>query len=152
MARRTVKVTGFRELSKALDQFKPSTGKNILRRVGREALEPFDDAWRPKAPVRPDGPERSREHMRDTGGIGSKPKRSAARRGYTVEVFAGPGPVPQAIQQEFGNRNHPAQPFARPAWEETQDQVLKNVKVGLGAEIGKAAARAGRRAAKRKKA
>lgn len=146
MARRTVKTTGFRELSQQLDQFKKSTGKGVMRRAARRGLQAFDEAWRKDAPVQADGPDRTQPHMRDTGGIGGKPKRVRRRREWTVEAFAGPGPNPQAIQQEFGNRNHPAQPFVRPAWEETHEQVLEDVKAELAGEIEKTAQRLAKRA------
>lgn len=139
-----VRVEGLRELDQALGQLKASTAKGVLRRVGRAALEPFDEAWRVKAP-------HLSHTLQESGGVGSKltrTQRAAVERESFVEVHAGPGPNPQAVQQEFGNRQHPAQPFIRPAWEETKDQVLENVKTGLGEEIAKTVARAAKRAAK----
>lgn len=144
MAGVTVKIEGLAALDQALAQFKPSTGKNVLRRVGRAALEPFDEAWRAKAPHLTGA-------LEESGGVGSKltrTQRKAVERENTVEVFAGPGPNPQAIQQEFGNSKQAAQPFARPAWDETKDQALQIVATQLGAEIDKVAARLARKAAK----
>lgn len=140
----TVRVEGLADLDKALGQFKASTAKGVLRRVGRKALEPFDSAWRANAP-------RLSGELADSGAIGSKLTRSqrkAHERQSFVEVFAGPGPHPQAVQQEFGNAQHPAQPFVRPAWEAKKDQVLDGVATGLGDEIEKTASRAAKRAAR----
>lgn len=139
-----VSVEGLADLDKALGQMKASTAKGVLRRVGRAALEPFDEAWRVKAPT-------LSHALQESGSVGSKlsrTQRAANERENFVEVFAGPGSLPQATLQEFGTEHSPPQPFARPAWDETQDQALEIVKTQLGAEIEKTAARAARRAAK----
>ncbi len=133
----TVKLEGLRELDAKLGQFKASTAKSVLRRVGRKALAPVDEAWRLAAP-------QLSGHLADSGSIGSKltrSQRAAHERESFVEVFAGPGPHPQAIQQEFGNENHPAQPFLRPAWEDNKDRVFDIVGRELGIEIEKSAGR-----------
>lgn len=133
---------GGKALDDALGQFKPSTGKNILRRVGREALKPFDEAWRDKAPF-------EWGDLQDSGGVGSDVAKRD-RRQSTVEIYAGPGRNPQAIQREFGNKRSAPDPFARPAWDNTKDQVLANVETGLGAEIEKTAKRVAKRASRLK--
>lgn len=140
----TFKVEGLRELDAALGQLTVSAAKGVLRRVGRKALVPFDESWRSKAP-------HLTGQLEESGGVGSKLTRSqrkAVERENFIEVFAGPGPNPQAIQQEFGNVNQAASPFVRPAWEETKDQTLDIVKRELGDEIQKAAKRAARKQAK----
>lgn len=138
----TVKIEGLAQLDQALGQLKESTAKNVLRRTGRKALEPMDAAWRARAPHLTGALERS-------GGVGSKLTRSQRQeheRESFVEVFAGPGPNPQGVLQEFGTVHHPPQPFMRPAWEETKDQVLQLVIDNLGGEIMASAKRAGARA------
>lgn len=140
----TVKVEGLAALDAKLGQLKASTAKGVLRRVGKAALKPFDEAWRAQAP-------RLTGQLERSGGIGSKlskSQRQAHERDSFVEVFAGPGPLPQAIVQEFGGADHPPQPFVRPAWDQTKDQVLEGVKTHLGAEIAKTAARAAKKATK----
>ena len=140
----TMTVEGLRELDAALGQLTFSAAKGVLRRVGRKALQPFDDAWRDKAPHLTGA-------LEESGSVGSKLTRSvrkAVERDSFVEVFAGPGPNPQATLQEFGTFSNAPQPFARPAWEETKDQALKIVSDELGTEIDKAANRAARKAAK----
>ncbi|MBX3482533.1 HK97-gp10 family putative phage morphogenesis protein [Phenylobacterium sp.] len=137
-----VEVLGLKQLDEALGQLKLSTAKNVLRRTGRKALAPFDEAWRARAPEHTHALERS-------GGVGSnltREQRRSHERESFVEVFAGPGPLPQAIQQEFGNINHPPQPYFRPAWEATKDQVLQIVVDTLGGEIAASARRAAARA------
>jgi HK97 gp10 family phage protein len=140
----SVRVLGLKELDAALAEFPKSTAKNILRRTGKYAMEPFDRAWREKAPHLTGA-------LEESGSVGSKLSRSqrkAQERESFVEVFAGPGPNPQAIQQEFGNENHPPQPYARPAWDETKDEALDRVRSRLGAEIEKARQRAAKKALK----
>lgn len=140
----TVRIDGLRELDAQLGQFKASAAKGVLRRVGRQALEVFDDAWRAKAPHLSGA-------LAKSGSVGSKltrTQRKAHERESFVEVFAGPGPMPQAVQQEFGNAHNRPQPFVRPAWDETRDKVLDGVKDGLAAEIEKTARRAARKAAR----
>jgi len=44
-----------------------------------------------------------------------------------IEVFAGPGPLVQAIQEEFGNYHQAPQPFIRPAFDGNVDQAMKRV-------------------------
>lgn len=141
-----VTVEGLRDLDKALGAMKESTAKGVLRRVGAKALAPFDDAWRMKAP-------HLSHALQESGSVGAKltrTQRQANERQNFVEVFAGPGALPQATLQEFGSEHHMPQPFARPAWEETKDEALEIVKAELGAEIKRTADRAARRAAKGK--
>jgi HK97 gp10 family phage protein len=139
-----VKVEGLKELDRALGELSTGAAKGVLRRVGRQALEPTDRAWRARAP-------HLTGQLEESGSIGSalsRRQRSQHRRESTVEVFSGPGPNPQAITQEFGTFKEPAQPFLRPAWEATKMQVLESVKDLLATEIGKAAARAAKKAAR----
>jgi HK97 gp10 family phage protein len=141
-----VSVVGLKELDARLGQLKPSTGKNVLRRVGREALAPFDEDWRERAPHLTGA-------LEESGSVGSKlthTQRKQNERTSTVEVFAGPGPNPQAIQQEFGNATQPPQPYVRPAWDATKDQALEIVAERLGEEIDRTVARLAKRAAKSK--
>ena len=140
----TVSVQGLADLDRQLGQLKASTAKGVLRRVGKAALQPFDTAWREAAPHLSGA-------LADSGSVGSKlsrTQRKAHERESFVEVFAGPGPLPQAVQQEFGNATNRPQPFVRPAWDATKFQVLDSVKDQLGAEIRKTALRQARKAAK----
>lgn len=136
---------GFSDLDAALGELKASTAKGVLRRVGAKALEPFDQAWRDRAP-------RRTGQLAESGDVGTKLSRrqraqAEQERDSFVEVFAGPGTNPQAIQEEFGNRHQPATPYVRPAWDATQGRALEIVGEQLGGEIAKTAARAAARAA-----
>ncbi len=140
-----VKVEGLRDLDRALGQLKPALAKGVLRRVAVKALQPFDKAWREKAP-------HLTGNLEESGGVGTKLTRRQAQMNRrredrdTVEVFAGPND-PAAVPEEFGWENGRAQPFVRPAWDETKHDALEIVKHELGPEITRTAERAARRAA-----
>ncbi|KQN37010.1 hypothetical protein ASG37_04940 [Sphingomonas sp. Leaf407] len=44
-----------------------------------------------------------------------------------VEVFAGPGPLPQAVQEEFGNVDQTPSPFIRPAFDSQVNRAMRQV-------------------------
>lgn len=142
----TVKVEGLRELDEALGALGKAAGKAVLRRVGVKALQPFDAAWRARAP-------KLTGNLSESGGVGTKLTRRQARLNRkrddksSVEVFAGPND-PAAVPQEFGTVDNAAQPFVRPAWDATQDQTLRIVATELGGEIDKTAQRQAKRAAR----
>lgn len=138
-----VYVSGLRELDAALGEFKKATAKGVLRRVGIRALEPVASAMRAMAPVDPESPG----DLAGSVTVGTKlsPRQAKINRKIEgksfVEVYAGPGPDPAGVQQEFGNVNHAPQPFARPAWDANKGRVLEIVTTDLGAEIEKTARR-----------
>jgi len=107
----TVSLQGLRELDARLGALKRSTAKGVLRRVGKAALQPFDEAWRKAAP-------HLSGQLAASGSVGSKLTRTQRRdheRESFVEVFAGPGALPQAIVQEFGSATIARSPLsARP--------------------------------------
>lgn len=141
---RFVAVEGLADLDAILGELKFSTAKGVLRRVAIEALQPMDDAWRAKV-------KRLTGHLAESGGVGTKLTRSqkaALEKDSNVEVYCGPGGDPAAIQEEFGNHHQAADPFMRPAWDETQDQVLARVGTGLAFEIEATSARAIKRGGK----
>lgn len=146
MARTTVRVEGLRELEGALAALPKSTGKAVLRRVARNALGLFDKAWRERAP-------HLTGSLEESGGVGTKLTRRQARLNRkredrsSIEMYAGPND-PAAIPEEFGWVDGPAQPFARPAWDQTKAAMLDSVADGLGGEIDKAARRLARKVAK----
>lgn len=163
MEKTTVRVEGLAELEATLAELGKATGRNVLRRVAKKRLEPIAAAMRAKAPDDPDTggrdlkrsivvSERLTPRQRSLAGGGAKRQadgsfRSEAKNGITM--YAGPGSVPQAIQQEFGNVNHPAQPYVRPSWDAGKGALLPGLAQDLKAEIAAAIARKAKRAAKR---
>jgi len=132
----TVELTGFKELDAKLEQLSRSAGKAALRRAGIIALEPIAKAARGSAP---DDPATGGYDLAESITVGTK--RSRAQKKVhrkavrddksSVEVFAGAGPLPQAIYKEFGtspfinagiyagsqNPGVSPEPFMRPAWD-----------------------------------
>lgn len=119
----TVKVEGLRELDRQLSQFTTSR----RRAIGRVALdnggEILAKAARALAPVDGGG---LRESI-DVSGTLTRRQRGLHQKIADQERFVGPDDRPSAIAQEFGNENHPPQPFMRPAWDATQQQVLQRI-------------------------
>ncbi|MCB1476649.1 MAG: HK97 gp10 family phage protein [Rhodobiaceae bacterium] len=144
----TMKLEGFRELDKALGELPKATGKNVLRKVGRKALEPMRADAEAKAPE-------LTGHLKASVKIGTKLTSRQARQHRrmfkndkaSVELFMGPND-PAAIPQEFGWENGKAQPFMRPAWDAGKNDLLDNIKRELGDEIDKAAKRLAKKQAK----
>ncbi len=44
-----------------------------------------------------------------------------------IEVYVGPGPLPQAIQSEFGNYRQAPEPFIRPAFDGQHKQAMRGI-------------------------
>ncbi len=148
----TFRVEGLKELDKALGQLPRATGKNVLRRVARKALEPIiEDAKTKVHEVSGD--------LRGSLAVSTKlsftqkreHKSMFASKRSSIEMFAGAGPhnfVPQAIFEEFGTVKRGPHPFLRPAWDGGKMRALNNVKKDLWAEIKKAAERVARKKAR----
>lgn len=140
---RTVKIEGLREVEKAMEEL----GRAASTAAGRKALleggEILARSMRNLAP-------KDEGHLIESIDVGTKltrRQRSLHRRESPVEVFVGAND-PAAVTQEFGTVDHAPQPFARPAWDETQDDVLKRVGDVLMVEVEKRVKRARAKAAK----
>lgn len=138
------RVEGLSELEEALKELPKATGKNVLRRVLLKAGQPIADAAAARAP-------RFKGKLQMSIGTGTKLSRRQKKMHVaesTVEVFVGAGALVQAITQEFGTVNHPAQPFMRPAWDGGKNNAFASLRDDLEAEIEKARARLARKAAR----
>ncbi|MBY5974998.1 hypothetical protein KUV28_21800, partial [Ferrimonas balearica] len=72
-----------------------------------------------------------------------------AKREGRDDVFMYAGTAnPKGTWQEFGTPHHAAQPHARPAWDQTQQQIFEQIRDDMSVEVEKAAARARRKAAR----
>jgi HK97 gp10 family phage protein len=139
-----MRLEGLRELRAALAELPKATGKNVLRRALMNAGEPIEQAAAAAAPV-------LRGHLQRSVTTGQKLTRrqkAKHRKESEVEVFVGAGGLAQAIQQEFGNVNHAAQPFLRPAWDANKVAVAKAIAGELAQEIEKTRARLAHKAAR----
>ena len=142
----TMKVEGLSEVKAALRQLPDATAKTVMRRVLRKRAEPVAEAARQLVPI-------DSGALKNSIVVSTKLTRRQKGRHRKVdrddvEVFVGPGADPAAHLQEFGSSQHPAQPFMRPAWDRTKDDLLAGVGADMWAEIEKAAARLAKKAAK----
>jgi HK97 gp10 family phage protein len=140
----TVKFEGGKQLDAALSQFTPAKRRTIGRKALDEGGQILARSMRDKAPVDEGG---LRESI-DVSGTLAKAPRAAHKKVAEQERYVGPDSRPAAVQQEFGNENHPPQPFGRPAFDETRDEVLKRVGDELWLGIEKAAKAAAKKAAR----
>jgi HK97 gp10 family phage protein len=143
----TTRVEGLRALEAALKELPKATGKNVARRALIKAAKPFDERWRSIASGFQDTGA-----LVESGGVTpaklSRRQSKLHRKASPIEVQAGPGPDPAAVQNEFGNNHQEAQPFVRPAWDATKGDMPEAVGRELAVEIAKSAARLARRRAR----
>lgn len=155
----TIELTGFRELEEVLRSLPKATGKNVLRRVARGALEPMAHIAAAKAPHRTGrlaysisvSEKRTRRASKSTTKyIGGGMFRAEASKG--IEMAMGPagglGVLPYASFDEFGTVDTPAFGYMRAAWDSGALKALEYVQEQLVIEVQKASARFGRKQAK----
>ncbi len=139
MGNSTVKITGLKELDRALGQLPQAVAKQTLRKVLKGAAEPLARRARQLAP-------RDEYHLYDSIDASTRlSKRQAAAhkkesdRSFQ-EMFVGTN-NPAGVQQEFGNERHGAQPFMRPAWDSEKEPTLDRISNSLWTEIERSARR-----------
>ena len=148
----TVKIEGLSALERELNKLSKAAGKSVLRRSLKKAAMPMKDLMQDLAPRG----DTASDDLADSVTIGGKlSKRQAGlhRKMFrddraAVEMFVGPGPDPAAWNQEFGNVNHGAQPFARPAFDAEAKPTLDRLGRHLWDAFEKSRLRAARKAAK----
>lgn len=154
-----IKVEGLRELERALAELPKATGKNVLRRIAKGALEPMANVAASKAPV-------GRGVLSFSISVSEKrttrarfrPRLILSKGRYKVSPStgldmamgpaAGLGALQYATFVEFGTVDTVAVPFMRPAWDGGAMKALGYIKDNLGVEIDKAAKRLARKRAK----
>lgn len=145
---KTVTVEGLQELELALAEI----AETPRRTVGRNALKAGGEITARRArELAPKDEGDLVESIDVSGKLAPSQKAEHRKHASDIEQFVGPGTHPQAIQQEFGNVNHPPRPFMRPAWDSTQDQVLQRIGDELWIGLQKAQRNAARKAAREAK-
>lgn len=135
----SVKISGLKELDRALGALPEALAKQTLRRTLKEAAEPMARTARQLAP-------RDEYHLYDSIDVSTRlSKRQSAlhkKEGGRAfqEMFVGTN-NPAGVQQEFGNERHGAQAFMRPAWDAQKEPTLDRIANSLWAEIEKSARR-----------
>lgn len=167
-----LRIEGLADLEKALDNLSKSTGRSVLRRSMRKAAEPMAEMARTLAPVKTGKLRDSIKFGSLLNGSQRKLQRKlTVEERAAVELFLGPsyvkgsggrvghlvefGTAPHLNGGLFPGTMHPGtapQPFMRPAFDAEARPTINRLKPILWAEIGKAAARAARKAARAAKA
>ena len=140
MATTKVTLTGFKELERALAELPKATGKNVLRRIAKGALEPMADRAAANAPT-------DEGKLAFSISVGEKRTRRV-RTGFNkrtgIEMAMGPGNTMGGVLQyaafvEFGTVDTPPQPYMRPAFISGSERALDYIKDELGEAIATAA-------------
>lgn len=144
MARIGGDILGGKELERALAQLPKATAKSVLRRALRKAAKPTVAAAESMVPVGPTG------NLKASISINTRLKvsqRGGSRSGG-VEIFIGASSPPDyhAHLVEFGTVHMAAQPFMRPAWDSTQQEVLASISAEVWASLAKSARTLARKA------
>lgn len=127
-----LRIEGFEEVDRNLEKLAEVADEKELRALGREALRPVADMA--KELVR-----RRTGTLAESIRVGSRLSgRQAAMNPpepKTVEVYVGPGPLPQAITEEFGTVNEMGHPYLRPAWDGKLDEVRGRLRDGAAKRL-----------------
>lgn len=137
-----VQLAGFRQLDKALAELPKATGKNVLRRVAKGALEPMADAAAARAPERTG-------RLAFSIGVSEKRTRRVKRdlkwdTRTGIAMAMGPmsgfgAALSYASFDEFGTVDTPAFGFMRGAWDSGSMRALDFVKNNFGEAIANSA-------------
>jgi len=138
-------MTGMRELDAALVALPKSAARTTLRRVLKLAAKPMVQAAKDKAPKLTRALEES--IVAGTKLTKRQQKFAKADGKSSSEIYVGTSD-PAGIPQEFGTFDQHAQPFMRPAWEETKNPALTIISTELEKEIEKTRLRIAAKAAR----
>lgn len=161
MARQTFKMTGFKELERALvEEFPKATSRNILWRTAEAAMKRLEDREKSLAPIDPQDRDGDGRHLNET--IKTERVKAKRQRGSVkfnarngVEVRTGPAPVGKRARanagwQEYGTVKQAPRSYIRPAIDVEAENIIADVKTELTVQIDKARTRIARKAAKGK--
>lgn len=132
-----IRIEGTDEIARNLRAIGEALRQDTLVPIMERRLEPMAEDMRANAP------RRSGE-LADSITVGTElsPAQAAINDPIAeIEVYAGPGPLPQAIQEEFGNIHQSPRPYIRPAFDARVDAALKGIAhdgIDAALEAGKA--------------
>lgn len=118
-----VRLEGTDQIARNLKAMGAALRRETLVPIITEELEPMADQMRALA-------ARGTGEMADSVTVGTElsPAQAASNEPIAeIEVYAGPGPLPQAIQEEFGNYRQGPRPFIRPAFDAHANRAMRNV-------------------------
>lgn len=145
---KSLKITGLRETERALAELPKATGKNVLRRVGKRALEPMRAKAENLAPV--DRGDLANQVVISEKRTRRVPKQRGPKSGVEIAMgpAAGHGVLQYAGLVEFGTVDNPPRPYMRPAFNSEAQGALDSVTTELLGEIEKSAKRLARKRSK----
>ena len=109
----TIKVTGTDEIVRKIRAMGKALTRQTLIPIIADNVEPIADNMRSLA-------RRRTGAMAESVTVSTKlsPHQAAIVEPIApIEIYVGPGPLPQAIQEEFGNLREPPHPFIRPPFD-----------------------------------
>lgn len=118
-----IRLEGTDKIARNLKAMGKALTRKTLTPILRENLRPMAEDMRANA-------ARGSGEMADSVRVSnrlSKTQRSKLDRIAPIEMYVGPGPLPQAIQEEFGNVRQAPRPFIRPAFDRGADEALRNI-------------------------
>jgi HK97 gp10 family phage protein len=121
--RMKVRIEGTDAIARKLNAMGKVLTRKTLEPILAKNLQPIADDMRASAP-------------RDKGELAasvrvskrlSKTQRAKLEPIARVEMYVGPGPLPQAVQEEFGNDHQAPHPFIRPAFDRGADRAVRGI-------------------------
>ncbi|WP_267348134.1 HK97-gp10 family putative phage morphogenesis protein [Sphingomonas sp. GM_Shp_2] len=115
--------TGTKDIARRLDAMSKALQRKTIIPVLIKNTRPIADDMRDKAP-------RRSGQLANSVAVSTRLSPHQATVNEPIaqfEVYVGPGPLPQAIQEEFGNDHQPAEPFIRPAYDAGVDRALRGI-------------------------
>lgn len=145
-----VRITGFRELERALAEELPkATAKAVLRRTAVKSMERIRTGMAERAPK---DTGYLADHMKTQNAKAERiPGSKRYKKQNGVSVNTGPIGVPEGgnpAWQEFGTEKMAATPYARPTADAEGENVIADVKDELTRQIEAAKKRIARKAAR----
>ncbi|WP_230769530.1 HK97 gp10 family phage protein [Sphingomonas sp. Leaf4] len=118
-----VRIEGTDQIARNIRAMGKALTRETLMPILKEHVQPVADDMKAHA-------ARASGEMADSTVVSERlsPRQQALRVPIApVEVYAGPGPLPQAIAKEFGNIHTAPEPFIRPAFDAGVDRALKGI-------------------------
>lgn len=141
------KFSGFPELYRLLDKLSEGTKARELAPLLKEGVEPFRSTAEALAPddLKTPDPDLESSIVISTRQRSGRAKHDRKLGRFDARVYIGPSgntrrggknaAYPQAIMQEFGWVNGPAQPFMRPAYDAQKVNVVRIIEANYRAHI-----------------
>lgn len=130
-----VKLQGFREASRQLNEMKKATAQGVGRRALKVPATILRDEMKARVPERTGATKESIEVGKE------KSRKGRPQVNVTAADIA-------SVQLEFGNQHQTPEPFARPAKDAKQGEMLNKFGDALKGEVDASVIRAAKRAAK----